>query len=646
MSKEKNQTGKKGAAAGIFIVFLKLFGIFFALGLAGTIAAGSLFIYYTKDFPRPEKFTEKNLAQSTKIYDRTGKILLYEIYGEEKRSWVSLDAMPDYLKKMAIAAEDADFYNHFGIDPKGIARAVWTDLKIKKASVGGSTIPQQLIRSTFLTNEKTTERKIREIIMAIELDRRYSKDQILEWYLNQVPFGQNTYGVEAASQTYFGKPAKEVNAAEAATLIAFIQLPYYYWDHKDDLFIRKDWILDRMVDRGYMNRQQADDAKKIEVKFIERKIDIKAPYFTLWVKKQLEQDYGQDALQKGGLNIYTTLDYDLQTVAEKEVKDGVKRNYAYYAHNAAMVAMDPRTGEVLAMTLGSGDYYDKPYPEGCKPGVDCLFDPQYNVATENPGRQPGSAFKPFVYATAFENGYTDSTIVVDEPTCFGKWGGKEYCPQNFDQSFRGPVTLRQALSCSLNVPAVKTLNSLAGLKKSIAKAQEMGISTLNNPSTFYGLSLVLGGGEVKLVDMTSAYGVFATGGLKMPVVSVLKIVDNNGNIIFENNKTPKRVLNSSSAQMINSILSDNNARAPIFGFNSPLNIPGYQVAAKTGTTSDYKDGWIIGYTPSIVVGVWAGNNNNKPLKKEPGVVVAGPIWRSFMEKILPKYKAESFSQAY
>jgi 1A family penicillin-binding protein len=644
MSKDNNKkTGKRRFLPKPPAFFLKILGALVIFFLLGMVAVGILFIYYTKDMPRPEKFTEKNLVQSTKIYDRTGQILLYEIYGEEKRSWVSLEAMPTYLKQMAVATEDANFYGHFGIDPRGILRAIWMDLKIKKAAVGGSTIPQQLIRSTFLTNEKTGERKIREAIMAIELDRRYSKDQILEWYLNQVPFGQNAYGVEAASQSYFNKPVKEVNLGEAAALIAFIQSPSYYSSHHEDLFVRKNYILDRMVETGYLPKEEAEAAKGIEVKFTEKKTDFKAPYFTLWVKKQLEEQYGKEALEKSGLTIYTTLDWELQMAAEEEVKNGVKRNYAYYAHNAALVASDPKTGEILAMTLGSGNYYDEPYPKDCAPGVNCLFDPQYNVAVENPGRQPGSSFKPFVYATAFENGYSDTTVVIDEPTCFGIWGGKEYCPKNFDLGYRGPITLRQALGCSLNVPAVKVLNSLAGLQKSIDKATDMGITTLHNPSTFYGLSLVLGGGEVKLIDMVNAYGVFATNGMKMPVVSILKISDNNGNIIYENNKTPRRVLSSRSAYLINSILSDNNARAPIFGYNSNIHFPEYQVAAKTGTTSDYKDGWVMGYTPQIVVGIWTGNNNNAPLKKEPGSVVAGPIFHSFMDRVLPKYGKEAFS---
>lgn len=621
----------------------RILGIAAVLFLLGVTLVGMLFIYFTRDLPRPEKFSEKSTAQSTKIYDRTGAILLYEIYGEEKRDWVSFNDIPEKIRKMAVAAEDKNFYyNNIGIDPEGITRSFITFFKTGKASMGGSTIPQQLIRSTFLSNEKTAERKIREIAMAIELTRRYSKDQVLEWYLNQVPFGQNTYGIGAASVNYFGKPVSQIDNAQAATLISLIQSPSYYQSHFDDLMDRKNYVLNRMAEDGYLSQQESDDAKKIEVKFIEKTRDIKAPYFTLWIKQQLEKQYGKKFLEENGLTVYTSLDWNMQQTAEQVVRDAIKKNYAYYSHNAAMVAIDPKTGQVLAMTVGTGNYYEKPYPENCNPGVDCLFDPQYNVAVQEPGRQPGSSFKPFVYATAFEKGYSDKTIVNDSPTCFGKWGGKNYCPQNFDLSFRGPVTLRTALAGSLNIPAVQVLNSLAGLNDSISKAKEMGITTLDNPSSFYGLSLVLGGGEVTLLDMTSAYGVFANQGYRIPPISITKITSSNKSILFENNKTPQRVLSSRSANIISSILSDNNARAPIFGANSALYFPEYNVAVKTGTTSDYKDGWIMGYTPSIVVGIWTGNSNNKPIKKEPGSVVAGPIFHTFMDKILVNYPKETF----
>jgi membrane carboxypeptidase/penicillin-binding protein len=321
------------------------------------------------------------------------------------------------------------------------------------------------------------------------------------------------------------------------------------------------------------------------------------------------------------------------------VKEGAERNKIFQAYNAALVALDPKTGEILAM-VGSKDYFGK--PEGCAPGKGCLFDPQVNIATYSIGRQPGSAFKPFVYATAFKKGYTDKTIVVDEPTNFGIYGGKPYMPQNYDGRFRGPVTLRSALAQSLNVPSVKVLAYLAGLEDSIKTAQEMGISTLTNPPSYYGLSLVLGGGEVKLLDMVSAYGVFATEGLRIPPTGIKRIEDQHGTILEENRKNPERVLESRVARLINDILSDNPARAPIFGVSSSLYIPGYQVAAKSGTTQDFKDGWVIGYTPSLVVGVWAGNNNGTPMSKDPAVITAGPIWNQFMQTALLRYPIEKF----
>jgi len=604
-----------------------------------------LFFYYAKDLPRPEVFTERQIIQSTKIYDRTGQILLYEVYGEEKRTWVPLKNIPEYLKQAVISAEDSNFYHHFGVDLKGILRAILEDLKIGKPTYGGSTIPQQLIRSTFFSTEKTAQRKIREIILALELDSRYSKDQILEWYLNQIPFGQNTYGAEAASQTYFGKPVSEISLAEAATLAALIKAPYRlspYGENKKELLVRKDYVLDRMAAEGYLEKERAEKTKKEEIKFVEKKIEIKAPYFTLWVKQQLEEKFGEEFLARSGLKIFTSLDWELQKIAEEVVKKGIERNKSYNAHNAGLVVISPKTGEILAMTVGTGDYYTQAIPAGCKSGVDCLFDPQFNVAVgtkENPGRQPGSALKPFVYATAFKKGYDDKTIVVDELTNFGIWGGKEYIPKNYDGFFRGPVNLRQSLAQSLNVPSVKVLLYLAGLEDSIKTAQDCGITTLNPP---YGPSIVLGGKEVNLLEMTSAYGVFANDGLMVSPSAILKIEDYSGNIIEENKKTPKRVLEKKSARLINDILSDNEARAPIFGLRSPLYFENYQVAVKTGTTQDYRDGWTLSYTPSLSVGVWVGNNNNIPMAKEPGVVLAGPIFHDFLERVLPRYPKENF----
>jgi 1A family penicillin-binding protein len=612
-----------------------------------------VFVYYAKDLPRPENFAERQLAQSTKIYDRSGEVLLYEIYGEEKRTAVSLGTIPEYVRLAVIVAEDANFYHHFGIDLKAIARSILINLRIMRPIYGGSTIPQQLIRSTFFSPEKTVERKTREIVLALELDRRYSKDQILEWYLNQVPFGQNAYGIEAASQTYFKKSVSEVSLGEAAVLAALIQGPSRlspYGENKDELLARKDDVLDQMASKGIFTPEEIEEAKKEEINFVEKRIQIKAPYFTLWVKQQLEEKYGEDFLREKGLKVYTSLDWEVQEIAEEAVKNGVERNKNYNAHNAALVAIEPKTGEIISMTVGTGDYYAPPYPEGCTPGVNCLFDPQFNVAIKSPGRQPGSAFKPFVYVTAFKKGYDDKTTVIDEETNFGVWGGEEYTPQNYDEKFRGEVTLREALAQSINVPSVKVLLNLADSLESfrsgsepdsIKTAKDLGITTLKPP---YGPSIVLGGWEVKLLEMVSAYGAFATDGLRVEPTSILKIEDADGNIIEENKKTPKRVLDKNPARLINDILSDNEARAPLFGWHSALYFEGYQVAAKTGTTQDYRDAWTIGYTPSLVAGVWAGNSDNTPTAKKPGAMLSAPIFHDFMEKVLPKYPKENFEK--
>lgn len=643
----RRQIFKRSQGQSNFIFIIKLIGLGFFLFV---FLLGIVFIFFAKDLPRPEKFTEKQFIQSTKIYDRTGEILLYEVFNEEKRTIVPLSEIPEYLKQAVLSTEDANFYKHFGIDFSGILRSILINLKLKEPLYGGSTIPQQLIRSTFLTSEKSIERKIREIVLALELNRRYSKDQILEWYLNQVPFGLNSYGVEAASKTYFHKSASQLSLPESALLAALIRAPSHYSPYgpnKTELLERKNYVLKRMKSNGFLNEEELEKLKQQEIVFVEKPLQIQAPYFTLWIKQQLEEKYGEDFLEKRGLKVYTTLDWEIQKIAEKITKEGIEQNKVFNAHNAGLTAINPKTGEVLAMTVGNGDYFSKPYPENCTSGSDCLFDPQFNVVLgtkSSPGRQPGSAFKPFVYATAFQKGYTDTTIVLDEPTCFGYWGGEEYCPQNYDGLFRGPVSLRSALAQSLNVPAVKVLSSFAGLDDSIKTAKTLGITTLNQPSSFYGLSIVLGGGEVKLIDMVSAYGVFATEGLMVPFFGILKIEDSSGNIIEENHKAATRVLDQQTARMINDILSDNDARAPIFGYNSPLYFENYQVAVKTGTTQNFRDGWAIGYTPSIAAGVWMGNNNNEPMEQRPAAISAGVLFHNFMEKVLPDYPKEEFNK--
>ncbi len=615
-----------------------------------------LFFYYTWDLPRPEAFTESPFIQSTKIYDRTGKVLLYNIFGEEKRTIVPFDKISDNLKHSVIASEDARFYEHGGVDVQGLIRSFLVDLTSQSKSQGGSTITQQLIRSVYLTPQKTIERKVREIVLSIELEKKYSKDQILDWYLNKIPFGQNTYGAEAASQAYFNKPASDLSLAQAATLTALIPAPSYYspyGSHKDELLTKKDYVLQRMKDLGSITDDQLKQAKQEKINFSEITTPIKAPHFVMYVQKYLNDKYGEDNLREKGLKVYTTIDWDLQSYAEQVLKDSDQQLKNKKANNAAVVVIDPKTGEILAL-IGSKDFFGKSYPLGCdeKGSSTCLFNPEYDVAILGK-RQPGSSFKPIVYATAFKQGYTPDTILWDAKTEFNpncspngnqekdQYGLDCYHPQDYDGNNRGPVSLRTALDESLNIPAVKVLY-LAGLNNSLQTAKDFGITSLNEPDR-YGLSLVLGGGEVNLLEMTSAYSVFATEGLKTQPISILKIEDSNGNIIEENKAQPTKVLDTQVARLINNVLSDNNARAPIFGFNSPLYIPGYEVAAKTGTTQNFNDGWTLGYTPFATIGVWVGNNDNSPTKDE-GVGIAAPIWNKVMTKIITSHEVENFTK--
>jgi len=636
----------------VLITIGKYLGFLF---LGGCLLILALFVYYTWDLPQPEKFTETPFIQSTKIYDSTGKALLYDIYGEEKRQIVSFDKISDNLKHSVLASEDSRFYQHGGVDFIGILRAVWVDLTSQSRSQGGSTLTQQLIRSVYLTNQKSVSRKIREIVLSIELEERYSKDQIFDWYLNEIPFGENAYGAEAASQTYFGKPATDISAAQAATLTAMIPAPSYYspyGPHKAELLQRKNIILEKMQKLGYMTTQQLKDAENEKIAFNESTQSIKAPDFVMYVKKYLDDKYGEDYLKAKGLKVYTTLNWDIQQYAEQVIKDSNQTNINKGAYNAAMVVLDPRSGQILAL-IGSKDYFADPYPTGCDElgTAKCKFDPKYDVATMGQ-RQPGSSFKPFAYATAFGKGYTPDTVLWDATTEFnpscdpsgyatvGSDGSACYNPQDYDGRNRGPVTLRTALDCSLNIPAIKVLY-LAGIPDTLQTAKNLGITTLTDTKN-YGLSLVLGGGDVNLLEMTSAYGVFATEGNYIPPVSILKITDADGKVLEESKSQPTKVLDTQVARQINNVLSDNNARAPIFGANSPLYVPGYNVAAKTGTTQNFIDGWTMGYTPSVVVGVWTGNNNNSPTKDE-GVGIAAPMWNKVMTKIVSANPAESFT---
>jgi penicillin-binding protein 1C len=617
-------------------LFLIKTGLFLVL-MAVSLGLG-VFVYFAKDLPRPEVFAERQLILPTEIYDRTGEVLLRTIYGEEKREIIAIENVPNHFIEAILASEDANFYKHHGIDFRAIVRAIMVDLKMKKPAQGASTISQQLIRSTFLTIEKTPKRKISEIILTLEMERRHSKEQILEWYLNQVPFGPNIYGAGTVSMAYFDKPIEEITLAESAILASLIRAPSSlspYGPNREKLFQVQKHILDRMEIVGFISAEQANKAKEEEVEFIKPASNFNiAPHFILYVENYLKQEYKEAYLKTHGFKVYTTIDIEIQEKAQELVKQGVEKNKIYNAHNASLVAIDPKNGEILAM-VGSKDYFSESFPEDCVPGKNCLFEPGVNIATYGQGQQPGSAFKPFVYATAFEKGYTPDSIVIDERTNFGKWGDKDYIPQNYDGRHRGAVTLRQALAQSLNIPAVKMILA-AGIANSINTARDMGITTLNQKPSFYGPALVLGAGEVKLMELVSAYGVFSANGLRVPPTPILKIEDQTGNIIKENKKTPRRVISEETAEKINDIISDNNARAPMFGSNSQLYFPGYWVAAKTGTTDGFRDSWAIGYSRAIAVGVWAGNNDKTPMARKPAITIAGPMWHEFMAYVLSR----------
>lgn len=655
MIERKNRLKRKRRKGRTKKIITSILFISLLLGIFIVAAALSVFAYFLKDLPNPDKITERQVIESSKIYDRTGTVVLYDIHGEEKRTVISFAEMPDSVKEATVAVEDANFYKHFGLDFKGIFRAFLADLKGQSLSQGGSTITQQFIKSSFLSSEKTFTRKIKEAILAIEFEAKYPKDKILEAYLNQIPYGSNAYGIEAASQTFFNKPAKDLTLAEATLLASLPQAPSYYspyGSHLSELKDRQTYILTRMAELGYITQEEAQRAAEEKLAFAPANTNIKAPHFVMYVKEYLEAKYGQDYVETAGLKVYTTLDWQLQQLAEQTVLDGVINNIKKYkANNAALVATDPKTGQILAMA-GSKSYFLDSVPEGCAPGKNCLFEPNFNVAISN--RQPGSSFKPFAYASAIEKGFTPETVLFDLPTEFNPAcpasagydsyeGQKCYNPQNYDGHFRGPTTLQESLAQSLNVPSVKVLY-LAGINNTINLAQDMGISTLKDRQR-YGLALVLGGGEVKLLDMVSAYGTFANDGMYQKATPILKIEDSAGQIAEEWQNKPTEALKPEVARSISAILSNNSLRTPVFGSSSPLYLSGRPAAVKTGTTQEYRDAWTIGYTPSLSVGVWAGNNDNTPMTKEgAGLYAAAPLWNTFMQKAYKIKNARAASQ--
>lgn len=615
--------------------------LFILLGL-GVIVIGVAIIWVsTLKLPDFKLFTERKIQSSTKIYDRTGQVLLYDLHENIKRTVIPYEEINLDTKNATVAIEDSEFYNHKGIRVKAILRAVWSNMTGGKVQ-GGSTITQQLIKNTLLTSNRSVSRKIKEWILAVKLEKILTKDEILALYLNEAPYGGNIYGVEEASKAFFNKEPMSLTLAESAYLAAIPNGPTYYSPYRKNkakLDERKNLVLKRMLDLKFIDEGTYNKAKAEVVVFMpERPMNIAAPHFVFFIKDYLEKRYGINALDDGGLNIITTLDYDLQKKAEAVALEKSKENEKNWnGSNAAVVEIDPKTGQILAM-VGSRNYFDT------------TVDGNFNVTTA--ARQPGSSFKPIVYADAFEKGYTEDTTLFDVKTEFnascspngsplpGSRGATCYTPNDYDNKFRGPMTLKDALAQSINIVAVKLLY-LVGINDAIKMANNLGITTLTDPSR-YGLSLVIGGGETTLLEMTSVYGVFATNGIRHPYTGILSVKDADGKTLEEYTDKSYPVLNPNTTNILSNILSDDKARTPTFGANSILNVPGHNVAVKTGTTNDNKDAWTIGYTPSVVVGVWVGNNDNKPMKKG-GAALAGPIWNAVMSDAL-KDKPNEFFQ--
>ncbi len=673
-----------------------------ALVIAG-IALSQAYTSYVADLPSAETLelafssTNNQFFQTTKIYDRTGTQLLYEVIDPRAgdRQWLSIDKMPKHFVNATVAVEDKTFFTNPGYDVEGILRAFVSNLRGGSVQ-GGSTITQQLVKNVIIAPGKVAEqsydRKLREVFIAAEVTERYSKDQILEWYLNTNFYGNLAYGIDAAARVYFGKSASELDLAESALLAAIPQFPALNpLDAPEDAKRRQELVLDAMAREGYITEAEAQTAKAVDVLGrlhpFEQRFDIRAPHFSLFVLNELVNEIGPDLTFRGGLKVITTIDLALQDQVECVARTQVARlsggdpalviptdsgtaceaaaflpamrqadiGVDHKVANASVVVLNPKTGEIVAL-LGSLDYWSD------------AIDGRFNVAADG-RRQPGSSFKPFTYITAFAQGYTPATMVLDVRTAFPQDTGIPYVPENYDRQFHGPVSLRIALARSYNIPAVDMM-SRVGVENVIRTAHRMGLNTLDRDSNFYGLALTLGGGEVSLLDMTYAYSVMANGGRmaglavspesrrggyrQLDPVSILSIEDPKGNILIacgDNNDSPclftepktQQVLSDQLAYLITGVLSDNEARIGAFGRPNPLEID-RPAAVKTGTTNDFVDNWTLGYTPQFVAGVWVGNTDSSPMEKVTGLTGAAPIWHAVMKYVSQNLPIEDWPE--
>lgn len=585
-------------------------------------------VFFATQVPSPDELSSRSIAQATKIYDRDGE-LLYDIFKNQNRTPVKLEEIPESVKQATIAIEDKDFYNHQGFSLWGIGRAAFELIMNRRIEGGGSTLTQQLTKNALLSGERTFIRKIKEFVLAVQVERAYSKDQILEMYLNEIPYGGTAYGIEAAANLYFGKHVKDLDLAESSLLAGLPQRPSVYspyGTHPELAKERQAAVLRRMMEDGYITKDQAEQAKNKELTYrtAQNEIGFKAPHFVLYVKQKLIEQFGDRLVEQGGLRVTTTLDYKLQEQAQKIVKDEVSKLDKYKVGNGAALVMNPKNGQILAM-VGSKDYFAEDY------------DGNVNVVLSP--RQPGSATKPITYAAAMQKGYTAASVLIDVKTEFPGGDQPAYIPVNYDGQFHGPVQVRYALGNSYNIPAVKML-ALVGVKNDMDLGYRMGLSTWEPTEenvSKVGLSLTLGGREVRLLDLTAAFGVLANEGIKQDPVSILKVEDSKGKTLYEyKDSEGTRILDEGIAFIISNILSDNGARSAAFGSSSILNIPGKTVSVKTGTTDEKRDNWAIGYAPSVAVGVWVGNNDNSKMNPAvaSGTTGASPIWQKIMSTVL------------
>lgn len=635
--------------ASAYFLMLTLAGI-----LGGTLLTIAIFAFYAFDLPNPNRLIDRKTELSTKFFDRNG-VPLYEIFAEENRTLVTLPQVSENIIHATLSAEDADFYLHNGFSFTGMLRAVKNTLT-GAGLQGGSTLTQQVVKNSLLTQERTLSRKIKEFILSLQVENNFSKETIIQMYLNETPYGGQNYGIYAAAKTFFDKHPSELTIAESAYLAGLPQRPSYYsyfGQNPDAGIERKNYVLYLMNVRGwtqadgkryFLSNEEYEKAKNEELNFQTSSLPFKAPHFVFYAKQFLANIFGDELVEQGGLQVTTTLDSGFQDKAEEIVLDEVTKAKYLGVGNGGAVVLQPTTGQVLAM-VGSKGYFLKSEPDGCISGItgakSCTFEPNVNVTLST--RQPGSTIKPLTYSLMLSQGYTAAYPFLDVATKFpGATLDKPYEPVNYDGKFRGPMSLRKSLGNSINISAVKSLQ-IVGVDNLINLAEKLGIKTFTDRSRF-GLSLTLGGGETKLLEMTNAFATFANKGVHIDPNPILEVKDPKGNILYKANAQGEKVMGEDVAFLVSDILADDGARSEVFGAGSLLNIPKQQVAVKTGTTDDKRDNYALGYTPSVTIGVWVGNNNNDKMNPilASGITGATPIWRKLMMEFLKDKPAEKF----